>query len=1109
MQSDPGNSHHHKDGTPSGTQSKFCAKQCASVLPVQEFPQCSVSTVQSAQASSSPTAPEAKTRKQVEAFAKPSPDLKQSKNFSKESLNQVFPRKFSKDGPVVIELFAGSGRVTAALKAADVRSAFGVDHKRISHVAPIMIADLTTKAGQSLFMTWMEAPNLAGIFAAPPCGTCSLARNIKIRDSKGRLMSGPVPLRSQAFPEGFPHLTHTNLKRVLAANKLYEFLAKVVTKAHDKNLIIVIENPRSSLYWITKYFQKIKHLFTFVAHQACAYGSCRPKWTALAVNRPQFLKINNTCPGESSEHVHKPWGLVSKDKFATAEETAYPPKLAHAIAQSFVQALSADGWTLPSSEWSDLQLHPSFAAMRAITGRQPKASKVPPLVSEHRSVISVCGPIDLLHQPPCPLMSRIKTPWPCPQNFQNSMAEIPIDSQLLRISQTRLTGGENLACTKLVWGMPWSCAEFVEQAVSRGHPRAFNSLLPQELCEAVETNDKMSSADLAGLRTQWFSKWVARAKDLNQQELEFKRSLAPHLQHILQPKRLLLLKEIIEAEGYPDSGVFEELAFGTSLTGIVPWTGVFEQSFKPALATQDELSEQAKPSNLAIFHSVRSSGDLELDNIVFEKTIEERDAGWLRGPVQFEELGPGCVLSRRFGLKQTNKVRLVDDLTKSGINSTVQTSEAPKPHSTDVVASLTLALLLAARGRSVCGKTFDLKSAYRQLGIHPNSLSCSFITCFDPKSRKPAIFQMLAVPFGGSRSVYSFLRIVRVVWWIACKCLAIMWTNFYDDFVTFSWDDDRKRTECTVELLFELLGWQFAREGDKALEFGNVFGALGIQVDLSCFDRGFIEFSNTEKRRLELCQLIDSILASRRLSSVDALKVRGRLQFADGQLFGRIGKLCLNEVTSHAFAGASSEISDRLHSLLSMFKFQLSNGPPRQICGVSSGCFYIFTDACFERDHHSWPCGIGGAIFDSAGSALQVFSFNLSDFHMNALGVSVKRTIIFEAELLAVIVAFVLWKNVVSKSPVVFFVDNNAARDVAISANGRSQLVACMVEQLLQVEEITSCYSWFARVPSPSNPADGPSRNDCEELFKLGASSVDVDDIVDSCIHKLSKFNIG
>ena len=71
------------------------------------------------------------------------------------------------------------------------------------------------------------------------------------------------------------------------------------------------------------------------------------------------------------------------------------------------------------------------------------------------------------------------------------------------------------------------------------------------------------------------------------QESNFKSSLAPHLQHILQPKRLLLLKEIVEAEGYPDTGVFDEISFGTELTGCVPLTEFFDPAFKPALMTRD------------------------------------------------------------------------------------------------------------------------------------------------------------------------------------------------------------------------------------------------------------------------------------------------------------------------------------------------------------------------------------------------------------------------------------------------------------------------------------------------------------------------------------------
>ena len=496
-----------------------------------------------------------------------------------------------------------------------------------------------------------------------------------------------------------------------------------MAKANQRNLIVVIENPRSSLFWLTKYFQKIKHLFTFVAHQACAYGSERPKWTA-AVNRKEFKTINMTCPGVSKDHRHKPWGLVAPDKFATAEETAYPPR---------------HSWHIQWPELSPLHLllmggnhplkdnpGPSFAAMRAVAGRQPKASKTPPLVSEHRQVVSVLSHVELVQNPPCPIMGRIKTPWVVPNGFNNTISTVPTEAQLLRVCQTRTTGGgpNEKPLPKLVSGIPWRPNEFVKQAVSKGHPRAFGSLLPEVLQDAVNANLSLSGAKIAQIRAQWFKKWVHRAQSLSSQEAEFKKSLAPHLQHILQPKRLLLLKEIIEAEGCPDKGVFEEFAFGT---GCIPSTGVFGPIFKPAFITTDELAEQAESSNKAIFRSVRSSGDAEVDKIVFQKTLEERDVGWLRGPVPFHELGKGCVLSRRFGLKQPNKVRLIDDLSKSNINSIVQTPESPRPHSTDVVASMALAVLLGASGRNVLEKTFDLKSAYRQLGIHPKSLSCSYI----------------------------------------------------------------------------------------------------------------------------------------------------------------------------------------------------------------------------------------------------------------------------------------------------------------------------------------------------------------------------------------------
>ena len=214
------------------------------------------------------------------------------------------------ENPVIIEIFCGSARVTACLKMVGLTSSFGVDHIKGKAISTCKVADLTTEAGQQLLLTWLKAPNVRGVFLAPPCGTCSLARSIILRDSKGRPLPGPIPLRSETFPEGLSNLSPLNQKRVSLANTLYEFLGRIIRIADSKGMIIVVENPRSSLFWLTKWWKLRGVKLTYTAHQACAYGSQRPKWTVLAHNRHHFCKICKTCPGIGKNHAHLPWGVI-------------------------------------------------------------------------------------------------------------------------------------------------------------------------------------------------------------------------------------------------------------------------------------------------------------------------------------------------------------------------------------------------------------------------------------------------------------------------------------------------------------------------------------------------------------------------------------------------------------------------------------------------------------------------------------------------------------------------------------------------------------------------------------------------------------------------------
>ena len=109
--------------------------------------------------------------------------------------------------PVVIELFAGTARVSACLQALGLKQCFGVDHKLIpGRAGKVVVCDLTTQEGQQLTRHWLRHPSVHGVFAAPPCGTCSAARRIR--------NGGPPPLRSDDYPDGFPYLRGADAARV-------------------------------------------------------------------------------------------------------------------------------------------------------------------------------------------------------------------------------------------------------------------------------------------------------------------------------------------------------------------------------------------------------------------------------------------------------------------------------------------------------------------------------------------------------------------------------------------------------------------------------------------------------------------------------------------------------------------------------------------------------------------------------------------------------------------------------------------------------------------------------------------------------------------------------
>ena len=112
----------------------------------------------------------------------------------------------------------------------------------------------------------------------------------------------------------------------------------------------------------------------------------------VAFNHEVFHAVSAKCKGQNSKHKHAAWGLdKDKQKFATSEETAYPMGLAKLWANCIALALINLGIKAPEETLHQLKSTSlkSLQQMKAATGLQPKASRIPPWVPTFKARVKL------------------------------------------------------------------------------------------------------------------------------------------------------------------------------------------------------------------------------------------------------------------------------------------------------------------------------------------------------------------------------------------------------------------------------------------------------------------------------------------------------------------------------------------------------------------------------------------------------------------------------------------------------------------------------------------------------------------------------------------------
>jgi hypothetical protein len=143
----------------------------------------------------------------------------------------------------------------------------------------------------------------------------------------------------------------------------------------------------------------------------------------------------------------------------------------------------------------------------------------------------------------------------------------------------------------------------------------------------------------------------------------------------------------------------------------------------------------------------------------------------------------------------------------------------------------------------------------------------------------------------------------------------------------------------------------------------------------------------------------------------------------------------------------------------------------------------ILADAAFESSGAS----MGAVLIDPSSGTYEFFGKWFHNDLVRKWQKNGNKQVICQAELITVPIALQTWSAHLEQRDVLVFIDNDPARDALVKGCSTSDASAEYAMYCRILCSQLACAPWYARVASPSNLADHPSRGDFALLLKTGA----------------------
>ena len=998
------------------------------------------------------------------------------------------------DELLVVEICAGSARLTKTFRKMGVR-ALAVDRTRErSCGTDIMVLDLTNANQLQLLLDILHAERdrLLLVFIAPPCGTASRARGRPIKTSLLNGKKAPVPLRTDAQPDGKDNLSGNDKVKTELANQLYDAIADIVLLLHQWDVCVVLENPKNSLYWLTSFALRFLSTiggYTFDFHN-CAHGGSRDKLTRFWSNKTWMAPLAILC---DKSHQHESWRpRVENGKlvFPTAQEAAYPWLLCQRISSLAISKAVSLG-AIEFQTLSQQMSTENFSKMnRYIFGALPRSAKIRPLVQEfsHFSfVVTSAQHVDYSEQvlaafcKGAKITSRSLWQW---GELRAEYGSEVFNFSFLGVKDSDLSVESQVELHQV--GVPHDPLSFVKHAVEAGHPKDLRRFVGQAVRDVLYENFHQHPCILAKKRVEFLKKYFAAAKTIKVEELKLRLKMPTHIRKIMEGKRLALFGQMLRDLDFPDDNLIADISSGFKLSGWMRESHLFPKKVRSPTLTVEALLATTSSFNQLVRRQMQMKQDDQWEHDTWVETEAEIAQGWI-----WQDPSPsweGKVVARRFGIRQGNKTRVIDDCTVCGLNLTTGVTEKFQLHTIDQLCCMLDTSLEMSEGNHcpVLGRTFDLKHAYKQFGLDSEDRKALRIAVQKPGQEEPILVGLNSLPFGAIGSVAGFLRISFAVWWIGLFGLGLAWTAYFDDFSTLTRPELENSTNWAVTSLFDLIGLEFAREGPKCPPFSPIFKMLGLTLDLARVSEKSFTIGHTSERKAELLQSLLDIAEAKCLTTKEAERLRGRLLFFESFVFGREANLTLKNFSNLCRMGrTASELTSKEVEVVLALHDRVKHAVPIPM-GISNlQTWIIFTDGAVEGDV---PTGsVGGVLVAPNHQIVHHFGGQCPDWLMAHLSAHSCHPI-HEVEMIPVLLSFFIWGKLFGGAQVVHYIDNESVRLALLKGSGETPSAKRVAHSIMRCEQFYLTKSWYARVSSTSNISDGPSRGQYDMLETIGST---------------------